>query len=78
VERHLDIERGTAKDLGILLFKVAHITSIEDINWELPRSDVVIIVGDTVTGIAGGRVVAYRMSGSGKLVTSRDQLKECF
>jgi len=39
---------------------------------------VVIIVGDTVTGIAGGRVVAYRMSGSGKLVTSRDQLKECF
>jgi circadian clock protein KaiC len=78
VERHLDIEREAAKDLGILLFKVAHITSIEDINWELPRSDVVIIVGDTVTGIAGGRVVAYRMSGSGKLVTSRDQLKECF
>ena len=78
VERYLDIEKKTIKDLRTLLFKVSHINSLNDISWELLRSDVVILVGDTVIGIAGGNVISYRMSGKKRLSAPRESLRECF
>jgi circadian clock protein KaiC len=77
VERLLDVEKQVIRRLGILTFKISYITSLDDISWELPRSDVTIIVGDPVTGVAGGNVIARRMGG-GELVGPRELLKECF
>jgi len=78
IERYLNIERQTLKKLGTLTFKIAHIISLDDIAWELPRSDVAIIVGDLVTGLAGGYVIAYKMSGEKKLIEPRELLGKCF
>jgi len=78
VERYLDIERKTVKDVRTLLFKVYHINSVDDTSWALSRSDVVILVGDDVTGIAGGNVVSYRVSSKRRLSAPRELLRECF
>ncbi len=78
VERYLDIERQMIKRLGALTFKIAHITSLDDISWELHRPDIVLIVGDSITGIAGGHTILYRMSGERRLLKSEELLSECF
>lgn len=79
MERYLGVERSYLKKLNTITFKIAHVTSVNNVNWIIPYVDTVILVGDELIGLAGGNVIAYRVNDDKRLIVSRESFRrECF